>query len=388
MKRRYKIINRRKLRLVRALDLLLDAGPGLLHWGGDGDGPPGPLPERVERILVVRLAYAGDVLLTLPVFAPLRRRFPAARITLLTCRLAARLLEACDGPDEVLEFDAPWFFGKRGDPWPAVPSLVRRLRQERFELGIDFRADVRNILFTLYLPRIPCRVSYVSGGGAALLTHPVVWSEWKHKAEFHLDILRGVGIPCSLQPPELHPSESWARELEPFGLPEPGGPERLVVVHPGARVPLKRWPATRFRRLVAQLLGRDEVHIAVTGSADEVELCAAVAAQLPEHRVRQLAGRLTVQGLAALLARAGLLITNDSMPMHLGAAVGTPVVAIFGPSKPRETAPLGEGHRVVAADYPCRYTCDELRCLNNRQQACMEAIRVEDVLRAVDHLLS
>lgn len=389
MGRAYKIINRRKLHAVRSADLVLDQMARIGLLGRRPGSSPVPLPAEVDHILMIRFAYVGDVILTLPAVQPLRARFPGARIHLLTSRGAGELVADYPGIDRVITFDPPWFYPRvTSAGWLEVRRLIRELKRGAYQLGIDFRGDIRNIMFGLFLPGIPHRLSYSSGGGEALLTHPVPWRRWKHKAEFHLDILREAGIPCELRPPELQPGPAGERELErvcPALFRDDDRP--LVVVHPGARVALKRWPASEYRSLVTKLIRHHEIRVVITGDAGERHLCRQVVPDMVRGEVLNLAGQLTIRGLAALLARARVLVSNDSMPMHLGAAVGTRVVAVFGPSKPRETAPLGEGHRVVVKYFPCRYTCDELRCRYEHHRACLKAITPTEVLRAVEPLL-
>jgi len=387
--RQYKIISWRKLAAARAADLLVDTAGRLGVLPRRPGMAAAPLPEQAERILAVRLAYTGDVILTLPALAPLRRRYPAARIMLATNGQAAELLRGHPDIDEVVPFDAPWFYPcARLGKWRAIRRFVNRVKRLRPDIGIDFRADVRDILVALYLPGIPHRVSYTSGGGECLLTHPVPWERWKHKLEFHLDIVRGAGIPAESTAPRIPvPADGEAELLEACPQLEEQIKRPLIALHPGARVELKRWPAVNYRRLADGLSRRTGARIAVTGSADERQLGEEVLAGLSARSGVNLCGRLSIRALAALYARADVVVSNDSMPIHLAAAVGGRVAAIFGPSKPRETAPLGAANRVIVKPFPCRYTCDESRCGHERHRACLEAITAHEVLQTVGAML-
>jgi ADP-heptose:LPS heptosyltransferase len=97
-----------------------------------------------------------------------------------------------------------------------------------------------------------------------------------------------------------------------------------------------------------------------------------------------LAGKTTIRQLSGVIAKAALLVCTDSAPMHIAAVLGTPTVAIFGPSKSIETRPYGKGHLVIEKDFPCRWSCDEMLCKNKNHHACMEAITVDDVFQAIE----
>ena len=126
--------------------------------------------------------------------------------------------------------------------------------------------------------------------------------------------------------------------------------------------------------------------VVVFGAGSEKALVAEMASCMKRKPV-SLAGALSLREMAGVLARAALFICNDSAPMHLAAAMKTPTVAIFGPSKSVETRPYGEGHCVVEKEFPCRFACDENSCHYERYNACMDDLSVDDVFHAAEELL-
>ena len=163
----YKIVNRRKYLLTACADAVLRA----VCWPRRLGRPPPPVPESIASILVIRTAYVGDVVLTLPLLKPLRDRFPAAKISFLTSSGAAPLLRNHPQVDEILTYDPFWFYPH--SPKRAYLQWRRAMRPRRFDLVIEARADLREILMLVRPLRARCKVSYAVGGGGCL---PSVWS--------------------------------------------------------------------------------------------------------------------------------------------------------------------------------------------------------------------
>ncbi len=374
----YKIINGRKRIAVKFADhiLTLTSKAGLMRV------PENPVPlmadkNQIRKILLIRLAYIGDVIMTLPVIAPLKEAFPEAEIHFLTSSAASPLLDSYPGLDRVISFDAPWFYKQSPD---STGDMIGLLSKEQYDLGIDFRADIRNIFHCLWSPRIPRRLSYTSGGGGSLLTHPVVWEKWKHKVEFHLDILRGAGIFAASTHPRLDitPLEQETARQRIESLIASAHP-KPIAIHPGTRMPLKMWPWQRFQNLIRWIEKEHKAPVVILGGSADAAIIRQITA---DHTIKaRVMGILPIRELAAVLSQCTCLICHDSAPMHMAAAVGTHVIALFGPSDLVETAPCGSGHRII--QMPCQYRsrCDENTCLDiKRSGRCMQSITVDHVI--------
>ncbi|MBN1355650.1 glycosyltransferase family 9 protein [bacterium] len=377
---RYKIINRRKLFWVRTADRFLNAGDrtGWLASGIRDDLRSAA--SGIGRILAIRLAYIGDVIMTLPVIPALKKVFPNARIDFLTSSFAAPLLENIPGIYRVIPFDAPWFYLPGGK----TAHLVKTLQAGRYDLGIDFRGDIRNIWHCLWRPGIPRRLSYVSGGGGAFLTHRVFWENLGHKVEYHFDILRKSGFDVRSSDPALVLTDAERRRAREIlnGYFQPD--DRPIAVHPGARKPMKQWGSERFAELVRKLREEDRKVVLLGGSGDAETAMAVRQTGGPDA---DLTGLLTIRELTGVLSWCSCLVCHDSAPMHIAAAVGTKVVALFGPSRPAETAPCGPGHRVIEGECRFKDNCDEHICISPAGHTCMASISVEHVINGVKSAL-
>ncbi|MBN1552654.1 glycosyltransferase family 9 protein [bacterium] len=378
----YKIINRKKYWLVKTADLLLSAlsSIGLLPATKYDDLDA--VRSEIKKILLIRLAYIGDVILTQPALKPLKQFFPQAEFHFLTSRAAAELL--CSDPDifQTIAFDAPWFYSPGDDS----KAMYKKIRDISFDLGIDFRGDVRNIYHCLWKPSLPRRVSYSSGGGYALLTTPVEWKRLKHKVEFHLDLLRNIGIHAEYSDPVIYLNEDETADARRI-LTESGcNPnEYPVAIHPGARLPLKRWPVESFVNLSKQLKA--------DGVGPIVLICSHEQADISNDIYKggaidiNLSGKLTLRQVAAILSQCRCLICHDSAAMHIAAAVKTPVIALFGPSRPAETSPCGINHQIVEGLCSVKDLCDEQYCRVKPEGQCMRSIDVEMVIKACRRVL-
>ena len=225
-----------------------------------------------------------------------------------------------------------------------------------------------------FLAGIPVRVGYDRKWGC-LLTHRLPDRKAlgeRHEVEYNLDLVRALGIQASI--PRVQFPRLEREEAEVFQLLAQQGiarSEPFIAVHPWTSNPLKQWPAVRFQELIRRVRERVQVRVVVIGGPEESgRVSEVVPNELP---VVNLVGRLTLKQLAALFQRARLLISNDSGPVHLAAAVGTPTVVLFGASSastgPRRWGPWGDAGHVVIA------------------KSSMEAIGVDEVMETVERKL-
>lgn len=384
----YKIINKRKLLTVRLIDtiggflfLCISAVKKLFI-----QSPP-PCKEP-ENIVIVRFAYIGDLVLTLPVLPELRKSYPLAKITLLTSEKTAPLVRNNPNVDEVMVYNAPWLYGKIN--LAAIINymrLIKRVRQKRFSTGIDMRSDIRNIFFILFLGKVKRRIAFEFGGGKYLLTDAVPYSRLMHKVDQHLHLIRYLGTRSRSPHFDFHITKR-ERENANKLLKQFSDPQRpyFFAIHPGARVFLKRWDINKYSELTTKLIDNYPCTIVLLGEETDDQNPDPILHNY-NNFVHSLVGKLDLRMLIAIIEQCSLLISNDSAPMHIGVAVNTPTVTIFGPSKSMETGPYSFGHRVVEKNFICRFTCDETHCLQHEFKACLNAISVSDVFNAVTDLI-
>ncbi len=360
--------------MVRLVDIFLNSIHRCLVFPTDRTAPIGQDATSIRRILCIRLAYLGDVVMTLPVLPALRTAFPHAQIDFITSRTAVSLFDNNPIIRKVLPFDAPWFYPDSRD---SIGRIVPAIRDAAYDLGIDFRGDIRNIFHLLWRPGIVRRLSYDSGGGGCLLTHRMEWKGLTHKIEYHLNLLRAAGIPAASTIPRLQIDDAERVGIH-ARFPSHAGPP--VVIHPGSRLPAKRWPVDRFRDLVVRLdqAGMGPVWV-VGGPGEESlveEICGAATG------IRGITQPLSIREFACLCATARFLICHDSAPMHIAAAAGCPVLALFGPSCAAETGPVGVAQIVIEGTCRLKERCDEASCRHRNVFECMQSISVEEVFEA------
>lgn len=357
-------------------------------------------PERIppKRILMVKLSAIGDVIHTLPALNALRRAYPAAHIAWVVEAAAAPLLEGHPSLDRVIvSRRKDWVrsllgrsssFRDRRRALLEMRRFVRDLRETRYDLVIDFQQLLKSGLL-VGLARGRRKAGYGSGldhieGSHWFLNHRFpLRSMDRHALPRSLDILNGLGIPTPVVEYRLPVGDAALEKVNGL-LARHGatGTGPLVAVNPMAKWATKLWSSEKFARLADRLAARYGARVVFTGAGADRGVISGILGRMGSLAAN-LAGETSLPELAALFRTADLAVTTDTGPMHLAAAVGTPVVALFGPTAPWRTGPFGPGHRVVRAGLPCA-PCFRRRCGTT---ACMAAIDVPDVLTAVETLL-
>ena len=324
--------------------------------------------------LVVAPNWIGDAVMSLPVLRALRRGDPAGRITILAKRGPAAIYRAQGTADEV----------RTASGLLADSAAASRARfAEAWLLPNSFRSAL-----VPWLAGIPDRIGYAGDGRTALLNRPLPPPpRTGHQLRDYDPLLRSRGIEPDPDPPRLPvPAEAAAladAALARAGLP-PDGP--LALIAPGAAFGwTKRWPPDRFGRLADALAARGFACAVVIGPGEEPIAAEVGRASTSGGTLPVLGLDLDPVGVAALAARSRVVIANDSGPMHLAAAVGTPVVALFGPTDPGRTGPTGAPSEVLDRYVFCS-PCYLKECPYGHE--CMTEISVEMVAGAVERLQS
>ncbi|MHB8836634.1 MAG: glycosyltransferase family 9 protein [Candidatus Methylomirabilia bacterium] len=339
----------------------------------------------MKRAVIVRFSSLGDVVLTLPVASSLKAAFPAAEILYLTKAAYRPLLEGQPGVDRVVTLE---------EAGPGLKGLRRLCRGlGRFDLALDLHRTLRS-RSCLGALNADHRFSYRKD---ALLRR--LWAAgWMrgrmegaqpHVIDRYLQPLRRFGVTPAVTVPELLVSAgrlSAVREVVvAAGVRDPG---RVAVVVPGARWPNKRWSPSSFAAVADGLRQTEGLEPVIAGDASDQEAAEAVRALIPGG-APLLAGRTSLPELAALLKIARVVVANDSGPAHLAAAVGAPVVVLFGPTHEAfGFVPRGERVRVISRALACRPCTVHggLRCPNKRR-ACLDEIAPQEVLSGARELL-
>ena len=340
-----------------------------------------------ERILIIKLSAIGDIIHTLPAVAALRRAYPEAWLAWIVEKAGASLLRGNPDLDELITVDtrawrANWWMGLR-HAW----YVTRHLRRASFDLCIDFQGLLKSGVFTylsgaprrLGLPGQRCREPL-----SAVFTniHGPLSDASRHIVDQLVELLQPVGvatperrftIPLS-EADEYFAERVW-REL---GL---RSDVPVVVLYPGAAWQTKRWGELNFARLNDALIRRFQVRTLLTWGPGEEPLIQRVVRATAYTPA--IAPATTLLQLAAIIARGRAFVGGDTGPLHLAAAVGTPTVALFGPSDPRRNGPYGLGHVILQRQLPCS-NCYQRTC---NHWECLPGIEVDTVVDAVGSLL-
>jgi lipopolysaccharide heptosyltransferase II len=276
---------------------------------------------------------------------------------------------------------------------PALMRCALTWRPQRWDLAVNFEPDIRsNVL--LALSGAPRRAGFTTGGGGALLTGAIPYDPRAHVSVNAVRLVQhALGVPESPAPPAPRlaiPDSASRAAAAMLGI---RADRPVVAVHPSGGREIKQWPPDRFGAVAARLArARGGAQLVLTGADADRPLGDAVRAALPtDAPVIDLIGRADLVLLAAVLKAVDVLITGDTGPMHLAAAVGTPVVAVFGPSDPARYAPLARDARIVRVDLPCS-PCNRIRrpparCVGHTPD-CLLGVGVEAVFDAAQELLA
>jgi lipopolysaccharide heptosyltransferase I len=318
------------------------------------------------RLLLVKLSSLGDVVHALPTLEALRTAFPEGHFTWLVEEAYAPLLQGHPALDAV--WTVPRWRWSR-ERWSGevrrFTALTLALRRQPFDLVVDLQGLLKSAVWVA-LARSPRKVGFdrTREGSWRVLTERLPpYDPDRHALLRYLDVARYLGAPEGPVRFRFPPTPPVDRERL---IPEASG-RPLVILHPGARWITKLWPLAHWREVARGLLGQG-CALAVTGGAADQEMAEHILEGLTGPALN-LAGRTTLPEMLGWLRQAALAVTTDTGPMHLAAALGIPVVALFGPTSPWRTGPFGEGHQVLRLEVPCspcfQRCCPEPRCLGD-----------------------
>jgi lipopolysaccharide heptosyltransferase II len=329
----------------------------------------------VKRRVVIAPNWLGDCVMALPFLKALRAAFPADSLAVLSRSNAAPLFSA-EGSLAVLR--------SQGHGILRLASDAALLRRGRYDEAWILPNSFRSALLA-FLAGIPSRIGYATDRRSRLLTSRLPPPPpTRHQLRDYDALLEHAGVRSDAEPPRLEIPEAAAREISRmlalWHVPEA---ERPIFLAPGAAFgATKRWPAERFALLADALMDRGHKLWITIGPGEET--LGRLIARRARHRIPVVGGDMDALGLAALLARGALVIANDSGPMHLAGAVGTPVLAFFGPTDPGRTGPMGSTAAVIDRYVSCS-PCYRATCPYGHE--CMEEITVEMALEAAEKLL-
>jgi heptosyltransferase I len=346
------------------------------------------------NILIVKTSAIGDVTHTLPALNALRHHFPKAHITWLVEEASAEILKGHQALDRVLicrrkqwikEFSPSRSFFKI---LKEIRNFIKTLRDTEYDLVIDFQGLLKSGIW-VFFSRGKRKVGFGPGMDHAEHSYiflnervPAVSME-HHAVSRELMLLSAIGIPCSKIefgfPIDTFDREKIKNLLRSHMISEA---DRVVAINPMARWDTKLWQSHKFAH-VADRISENGFKVCFTGAKDDIDEIEKILSFMT-HTAVNLAGKTSLKTLAALYEKAELVLTTDTGPMHIAAAINTPVVALFGPTASWRTGPFGDGHQVVGVKMDCS-PCFKRFCPT---MACMNDITVDMVMGKIEKILS
>lgn len=347
---------------------------------------PSPWPP-LRKLLCVRLDNLGDVVMTGPAIRAMKETWPQAHITLMASPAGTAIGRHLPGVDALLTYAAPWVKHDTAPDTATDRRMLAAVQAEDFDAAVIFTVYTQSALpaaLFCHLAGIPRIAAHVRENPYGLVTHwlpdTAVEDGGRHEVQRQLDLAAALGARTADSRLRLrHPAEAeqtLEAKLRDHGMPDAG----WVLVHPGATAASRRYPPERFAQAVAAL--QPDLPVIVTGGAAEHALAQAVCAGA--GRGVNLAGDLSLDELIVLITRARVLVANNSGPVHIAAATGTPVVDLYALTNPQHT-PWQVRHRVLNQDVPCRH-CYRSVCPEGHH-ACLTGVSPQQVTAAAHALL-
>ncbi|MBF0254579.1 MAG: glycosyltransferase family 9 protein [Candidatus Omnitrophica bacterium] len=336
-----------------------------------------------RRVLIVGVDWLGDVLFSTPLIRALKKRDPGMFLAYSTASRCLGVLKNNPYLDACIAYDElPFVWGMAG-------HLRWRSQLSRLSLS-----------HAIFLHRSATRTFWVAAAGirkrTGVFSKKQGWllterfpgpSTCCHRTDAYLSVLKYLGIPEAGREPDYVVTDedrrAWDALRQELGCADGG----YVVLHPGGNWMPKRWPAENFARLAAYLASSG-MNVILCGTASEEALCRQIAMSSNPAKVKVAAGLTALGTLGALILGARLIVSNDSGPIHLAAALGTPIVGLYGPTSPAITGAVSRGPSIILhhgrVESGCHVPCYRDNC---RDISCMKMIRVEEVVRASEQLL-
>ena len=343
------------------------------------------------KILLLKPSSLGDVIQALPVLRLLKLHYPAAEIFWWIDSALAPLIEGDSDLTGIVRFERKRWARPRH--WPEMFRSIRWMRSQNFDLVIDLQGLARSGAFAwLARGKFLVGLDEAREGARGYYDLAVPRPSFQtHAVDWYLAVLPPLGVPVHKnfiwlpERPQIAEdvNRKWFQENSKFKIQN----SKLILLQPGARWLNKRWPVQHFAELVRALAKKfPDARFAVLGGKDDQPLGEKIFQAAPE-KILNLCGATTLPEMIEWVRRCDLLVTNDTGPMHVAAALGKPIVALFGPTAPRRTGPYGQLENVLRLNLPCS-PCLSSDCSIEKTDECLRALSPALVLARVEKLLS
>ncbi len=353
-----------------------------------------------QKILILELGGIGDTAMAIPSVRAVLNSYQDGAITILTVPRTKAIIESLKTEDSknlnVVSTDVMDESGM--DSWP---GLIRKMRSEKYDIAIDlsavetFKAAVKRWVFfkSIGVKKTFGRNTNGRGWGFSKKSEDVLTSN-EHEVQRKLNVIELLGFKADRIGPELIIPEKEIEEADAILSGWLNGSGPVIGINPGAFRPSRTWPAERFRQIAEWLIEEMSANIVITGGDKERAIAKSIAKSLPEDRVRMVTN-VSIMGLAALMKKMAVFITNDTGPMHIAAAAGVPIISMFGQTNLQRYHPYMDSSKYTAIKMDhnlCPFTsfrhpmqeCRKHDCEDNK---CMDSISLDEVKDAVKKLI-
>ena len=336
--------------------------------------------ESTRNIIVIALKRAGDTILSIPAYRAIKESLPQSQVTVFADSYVKDILERIDSIDNLVTYEKDF-------SWRKKAKIVKKLSQSRFDLAVDLTCDYtfEGALWA-YLSKASYRVGYNTYGRGFLFNKPAKHERGNlHVMDEILSIVRSIGLNTQNKSLRIRASNEAKKRITQFLREGNVRDEDLFIgIHPGGYYPTQRWPKERFTEVADKMTEKYKARVVLIGGSGEEELINQIKQKMTSNPLiflNQLA-----RNLLGLIQACHLLVCNNSGPLHMATALGTPTVSTMGPTIAERWWPYGEGHVVIQKDLPC-ISCNEGYC-RIKTHDCMELISVEEMLEAIDLQIS
>jgi len=335
--------------------------------------------KNIRKILVIRIDEIGDIILATPVFRELKKKFPNAKIGVLIKKGTKELLENNPYVGNIIICEKPWLIGKFNLGY--YVKLIKKLKNEKFDLVIELHTDPRNILMAFLIGKYKIGCGY--RGLGFLLNKRAKYKE-KHTIDTNLDLLRTLSIKSTNNEMDVFYKKKdekfVTKMLKKYNL------KNYIIIHPGVSRKNRLWINERWAKVADKLLNKYKV--VFTGSKGEINLVNDIINKMKnkKKKVLNLAGQLTLNQLAVLIKKSKLFIGPNTGASHIARAVNTPSIGLFGSLNPKIWGYNDNNHKSIYKKLDCSF-CNQADCIRKKDKyKCMKLIEVRDVLNTIKQI--
>jgi len=329
---------------------------------------------NADRIIIIDLLYLGDLIFATPFIRNIRKNFPHSRIDMVVNSNFSSIIEDTPYLDNIYPYDKRWGIKLSID-------FTKALKRNNYSLGINIHGNWRSALLLKNI-KPAYSIGYGGGGRGLFLNKVIEVPDHLHMVINYMELLKNIGLDIKdHKGTEIAVNQESLKKMEEF-LEENAylGKKKIVGLNTGGSWPIKRWPAEKFASLADRLINNNFFVVFLGSKSDRPRVDQIISSMKSKALIAT--SKTSLKELVALESLCDLVISNDSGPVHVAAAVGTPTITIFGPSDDNKYRPLGDKHKIVKNEIECR-PCGEHECPLGHHR-CMQDIGVDDVIEVVN----